>query len=135
MDVAAAAALIGQTIDFSVYGSALGTQNFKNAVVNGVLNAASASRVSNIYQDHAAIFPALPVGSVNNAGGYQYITVTLPNREVRAFGLPWIVQDTVRVHGAQVLTLTLHKATEADAARLRSYLVSNNLTEFQIQMN
>jgi hypothetical protein len=135
MNIADAANLINSTIDFSVTGTALGTQNFKSIKVLGILDFSTAQGISQIYQDHALIYPSLPIGTPNNPEKYNYIKIQLPDGKVRAIGLPWIVDDSVRLHDVRTLTLTLNRASQADADRVRAYMLSNNRTDFTIDLS
>lgn len=135
MDVQYAASLIGKSVDFSLTGTGLGTQNFSGVRPLAVLDYSTALTISNIYQEHTLLFPSLPQGTPNNAEKYLYLKVQLDNGLVRAIGLPWIVDDSVNIRGGQSLTLVLNDASQADVDRLRAYLVSNNRTQFTIKLD
>lgn len=90
---------IGKTYSFNVYGGVI-IGNFRNVLVEGIVSYVQAAQVSDIYSRHSSIYGSIPENIiVNNAQSYFYIIVRMSSGERQAVGLPWIIDDTIRVVG------------------------------------
>lgn len=134
MNIQTAAEYIGKTIDFSLYGYITSGRAFTGAKVIGLVDGQSASSTEDVQKLHTLIYPSLPVGTSNNAFSYYYLKVKLPSGTENVIGLPWIVEDSVSFRQQQTLTLVVSDANDLLRDRLRSFLLSNNVTKFNLEL-
>jgi hypothetical protein len=124
--------LIGKTISFEIYPSAILSDDFTNVTVCAI---ASHEGVTNYIQPaimHAKVYPALPDTVPVDYRLIDYVVIRLPNGTLTALGIPWIKEVTVTVSGSIELIATIRGQSVSDIARIRQILSENNITDVTI---
>lgn len=96
--------VIGQTISFDVYPSAILGTGFKNCKVLAVVDADTALLLGiDPVATHISVYPTLPstLGVPNRYDGYQYVKLKLATGKIAVIGIPYIKEETIVVSSAQ----------------------------------
>jgi hypothetical protein len=119
---------IGTTYSFSVYPAAILGDDFSNVIVQGVMDAATASATGlvDIYAAHANMYPYLPANTVpDDATAYNYLKLKLSDVTTPIIlGIPFIIDSTVLVVNAQAATVVIPNVTSADLPNISNLLAA-----------
>lgn len=118
---------IGDTVSFEVYPSIfLGTQ-FKDVVVESVINAETARLLGFDYVSmHANIYPTLPEGQVpDNPTQYNYLLVKMQSGQNQLVGLPWIIESTVSTRSTTAVFIEVENVGTLDVPAIVVALSAN----------
>lgn len=131
MDITSA--LIGQTVDMSVYAPAILGSNFQNVKVLGILDYRSVFAFIDPVSLHANVYPSLPPGVPNDFSKYLYLKIEFSNGNTTCLGLPWINAGTIQVVTNFVFTVTVNGRNADDYNVIRDALIGNGITSFTIE--
>lgn len=123
--------MLGQTISFEVYPSAIIGTKFQNAIVRGLVDHSGVTEFNPAVM-HANVYPSIPTGKiVDDFRKYNYLRLELPNGSTVFVGLPWIIESTVQVISNQDLVITIPKYGDHEKREyIRRMLLNNSITEF-----
>ena len=123
--------MLGQTISFEVYPSAIIGTKFQNAIVRGLVDHSGVTEFNPAVM-HANVYPSIPAGKiVDDFRKYNYLRLELPSGSTVFVGLPWIIESTVQVISNQDLVITIPKYGDYEKREyIRRMLLNNSITEF-----
>lgn len=124
---------IFSTVSFEVYPAQILGTGFHNAKVMGIIDADTARRWIDPVAMHAAVYPTLPEGSINQYDQYLYLKLLLANGQTTAIGLPWIRDDSYVVNEARRLQFIIENVTADDEPRIRRALSANGFEAIQVK--
>lgn len=127
---------IGSTYNFNTYGSGiLGYQT--EVAVLGVVNA----DVANTYQDVAALHNSIwsyVDGSESQPDAdyksYDYLVFRTKNGTIQAYGLPWIVSNSVELIGSRSMVISIPNQSSEDVELVRKALVGIGKNTLDIKL-
>lgn len=123
--------LLGQTISFEVYPSAVIGTKYSNVIVRGIVDHSGVTEFNPAVM-HANVFATIPTGNaVDDFRKYNYLRLELANGNTTFVGIPWIIANTVKVISNQDLVITIPKYGSVDnQAFLKRMLLNNGISEF-----
>ena len=115
---------IGDVISFDVHVTGVLTQDYDNVRVQGIVPAkACANYGYDVYALHAQIFRMIPSGTMqDDPESYQYLLVETLDNQWKIVGLPWINQETIRVHTQTSAIFTVPNIAQEDINRIRDVI-------------
>lgn len=119
---------------FEVHPSEILGNDFKNVVVLGVVIPTIAQSFIDIEALHVQVFPYLPVGTPDDARGYDYVVLKTISGETTVLGLPWIKQNTITSVEAGTMLVEIQEVTSQDIQRVSDALVANGFKKISIKM-
>lgn len=126
---------VGKVYDFTVYPSTIIPGDYTNVTILSILNARTARSLADIDALHAAVYPFLPQGTVDDAGSYYYLQVQLSNGETTVLGITWIDQNTIEERSETKIYALIEGASSSDLDRVRECLVMNGFTSITLSLN
>lgn len=123
--------MLGQTISFEVYPSAVIGTRFKNAIVRGIVDHSGVSEFNPAVM-HANVYSTIPTGNVvDDFRKYNYLRLELENGNTTFVGIPWIIANSVKIVSNQDLVITIPKhGSFEDQEFIKRMLLNNGITEF-----
>jgi len=125
-------ALIGKTINFQTNAPSILGARFQVTKVLSILDPDTARLFADIVSQHIAVYPHLPEGTVDDAFGYSYVKLRLPDDQIVVLGLPWIDENSVEVVNHTTLTVKINSTSQEDINRVRQALLANGFEDFTI---
>ena len=118
--------LIGRTINFSVYPSALLGSNFTNVKVLDILSAVTAGAFTDVQAQHLNVMATLPDGFRDPLAylNYLYVRVQYSNGEYGILGIPWIDGSTVAIVENKTAIVSVPGVGSSDINYIRQALVN-----------
>lgn len=115
-------------ISFEVYPTSILGNNFKDVLVEAVVNAQAALTFgTDIHSLHAKVFPTLPQGSVpDNPTSYPYVGIRHQNGEKQFIGIPWIRPETLTLSRGGRVTMVFEDLTQTEIDRINLSLQAIN---------
>lgn len=128
---------IGDTISFQVYPSTLLGDQFKDVVVQSVVNADTARLLGFDYISmHANVFPTLPEGQVpDNPTQYNYLVVKMQSGQTQIVGLPWIDESTITSRVTSSVYLEVPGAGTTDVSNIVNALAANGFRTKNVRVD
>lgn len=126
---------VGKAYDFSVYPSTVIPGDYTNVTVLAILDADSARSIVDIDALHAAVYPYLPVGTLDDANAYYYVKVQLSNGVKTALGITWINQSTITPRVSTKIHVLIDNAATTDVERVRQCLMMNGFNHLIVSLN
>jgi hypothetical protein len=127
---------VGGSYSFSVYPVAVLGTNFKNVLVQSILDADSAQALGlDILAQHALIYPSLPNTTVNNPQKYRYLKIKLPTGLSQIIAMEWINPDTLEAVNLGRFTIVIENESSSKQAKILEALAGNNFTVKSIQFD
>ena len=123
----------GATISFETYAPAILGTSFKNCLVLSHLNGATVRKLGvDVEARHRAVYRSLPAGSIDNALGYQYLELQLPNGNIEYVGTAWIKPETITSAKKGKITVVFEDVGQQDINEIRLMCIANNYTNINI---
>lgn len=126
---------VGKVYDFSVYPSTVIPNDYTNVTVLGILDADSARQIADIDALHAAVYPYLPAGTIDDAAAYYYVKVALSNGVKTVLGITWINQSTITARITTRIHVLIEGAKTTDVERVRQCLMMNGFDNLKVSLN
>lgn len=126
---------VGKAYDFSVYPSTVIPNDYTNVTILGILDADSARQISDIDALHAAVYPYLPAGTIDDANAYYYVKVALNNGVKTVLGITWINQTTITSRVTTRIHVLVEDAKTTDIERVRQCLLMNGFNSVTVSLN
>lgn len=126
---------VGKVYDFSVYPSTVIPGDYTNVTVISILDAESARAMADIDAIHAAVYPFLPQGTIDDASGYYYLRVALNNGVKTVLGITWIDIATITERSNVKIYALIEDASSTDVERVRQCLLMNGFTNVTISLD
>lgn len=125
---------VGDVVSFDLHVEAMVTQSYHRVKVLAVIPAKFSDKFGeDVYTLHAQIYRLLPPGTIqDDPESYQYIVVELEDGQNRVVGLPWIKDDTIRVHDSSTVTFTVEDMPQEDINDVRDYFARKG---YQVNVN
>ena len=125
--------LLGQTITFETYPSAIIGTKFSNVYVRGIVDHTGVSEFSPAVM-HANVFATIPTGTVaDDFRKYHYLKLELQNGHTTFVGIPWIIANTVVVVSNQNLVITIPKyGSTTNQEFIKRILLNNGISQFNL---
>lgn len=119
-------------ISFNLYPAAILGASVSRVKVTDILSYDTARMyVNDLQAIHASIFPYLPVGTPNDPTKYKYIKVVLPDGTAYAYGIPWIVDNSVSVYSGTSMQLTIDDVSPEDQSEILAILSAAGFTSIK----
>lgn len=115
---------IGKDIGFTVHPKTILKDDFSNVKLLSVTNHDNAVGF-NLAEMHSKVYPLLPENSPNSFKDYLYIVVRLPSGITRAIGLPWIEEDSFKIHTTTDINITVHNVDSTQLDTIKRILAAN----------
>lgn len=113
--------------NFNVYPSLLLGSDFSGSTVLSILHHSDAIRETDIFAQHAQIYPFLPAGTPNDATGYDYVKLELPSGNKIILGIPWIDANSIVLISSQRVNVSLTGIVPTDVAKIKALFAANNI--------
>jgi len=126
---------VGKVYDFSVYPSTVIPNDYTNVTILGILDADSARQIADIDALHAAVYPYLPAGTIDDATAYYYVKVALNNGIKTVLGITWINQTTITPRATTRIHVLIEDAKTTDIDRVRQCLLMNGFNSVTVSLN
>ena len=125
--------MLGQTISFEVYPSAVIGTKYQNAIVRGIVDHSGVTEFNPAVM-HSNVFPTIPAGKiVDDFRKYNYLRLELPNGNTVFVGMPWIIENTVQILSNQDLVITINNyGSHENQEFVKRMLLNNGISEFQL---
>ena len=125
--------MLGQTITFEVYPSAVLGTKFKNAIVRGIVDHSGVTEFNPAVM-HANVYAVIPTGlAVDDFRKYNYLRLELENGNTTFVGIPWIIVNTVKVISNQDLVITIpNYGSHENQEFIKRMLLNNGITGFTL---
>ena len=127
--------LIGKTVGFQVYPSAILTDDFRDVKIVGVVNFEAANTYISTARLHTSVYPTLPDGTPDDYRLYEYVLVRKQDGKLTAIGVPWIRESSIEVTGTIEIIVTIRDKGIDDIPRLRQILTQNGIGNITISTN
>lgn len=119
--------VIGSTVRFETYAPQILGTAWTRVKIVGFMDVTDAQRYARVAQLHASVLPSLPSGVTPDSSQLQYFKVLLPNGDITAVALPWIIDNTFTIdEGSRRCIVDLSDVSINDEARLRKLLLNND---------
>jgi hypothetical protein len=129
---------IGTTYSFSVYPAAILGNDYSNVIVQGIMDAATASATGliDIYAAHANMYPYLPAGTIpDDPTSYNYLKLKLSDVTTpQILGIPFIIDSSVQIVNAQSITAVIANVTNTDLPNISNLLAAAGYTVSSISI-
>ena len=125
--------VIFSTVSFEVYPAQILGTGFTNAKVMGIIDADTARRWIDPVTTHAAVYPTLPEGSINQYDAYLYLKIQMANGQTTAVGLPWIRKESYVVNEARRLQFIVENVSADDEPIIRRALSANGFEAVSVR--
>jgi len=128
---------VGNTVSFQVYPSVfLGTQ-FKDVVVQSIINAETARLLGfDFVSMHANVYPTLPAGQVpDNPTQYNYLLVKMPAGQMQIVGIPWIDESTITSRVSTSVYLEVPGAGTTNVQAIITALAANGFVTKNVRVD
>lgn len=122
---------IGKTVSFQLYPSNILRDDYTDAVIESITKANSVSGTS-LAELHQLVYGVLPDTVPNDYRAYNYLTLRLPNGQVKTVGIPWIIADTVKFRSNVVISVEIRGQSVNDITNIRKALAGNGFTQLDI---
>lgn len=125
--------LVGQTVSFEIYPSAIIGTKFTNAIVRGIVDSTGVTDFNPAVQ-HANVYATVPHDKiVDDFRKYNYLRVELQNGKVTFVGIPWIIEDSLKIVSNQDLVITIPHYGSMDSQEfVRRILLNNGIENFTL---
>lgn len=120
--------------NFSTYAPSILSNEIKNAVILGVLDYTTASQFFSPDTKHAAIFPYLPPGTIDDPKKYTYVLFKSESDTREIYALEWIIQTTIVKKTSLTINITITGAQNGDEQIIRDSLILLNFKTFNISL-
>ncbi len=130
MDITSA--LIGQYVSFNVHPSTLLGNGFQRVKVLAILDGETAALFTDIYPQHAAVYPTLPPGVQNDPLKYSWVKIQFENGGVQVLGIPWVDSSTVTVVTATDINVIIRGAAVEDIPLIRNAINAAGFNTIEI---
>ncbi len=127
--------LIGKTVSFQVYPSAILTDDFRDVKIVGVVNYEAANSYISTARMHTNVFPTLPTGTPDDYRLYEYALIRKQDGKLTAIGVPWIRETSIEVTGTIEIIITIRDKGIDDIPRIRQILTQNGIGNIAITTN
>ena len=127
--------LIGKTVSFQVYPSAILTDEFRDVKVIGVVNYEAANNYISAARMHTNVYPTLPQGVPDDHRLYEYALIRKQDGKLTAVGVPWIREASLEVTGTIEILVTIRGKGIDDIPRIRQILTQNGIDNIAITTN
>ncbi len=127
--------LIGKTISFQVYPSAILTDDFRDVKIVGVVNYEAANQYISTARMHTNVYPTLPTGVPDDHRLYEYALLRKQDGKLTAIGVPWIREGSINVTGTIEIMITVRGKGIDDIPRIRQILTRNGIDDITISTN
>lgn len=118
--------------NFTMYAPAILGQEYKNAKVLALLDFDSAYKEADVSAMHAAAYPYLPVGTIQDPTKLIYIKTKTSTGDLRIFAMDWIAEQPTLVT-ATTLVITIENVDVTEAAIVRQMLYKRGYTDITIK--
>lgn len=127
---------VGKVYDFTVYPSTVIPGDYTNVTILSILGAADARLMgTDIDALHAAVYPFLPTGTIDDAGSYYYLRVALSNGTTTILGITWIDLSTIVERSSVKIYALIEDASSQDVERARQCLLANGFTKITLSLD
>lgn len=123
---------IGKVYTFNTVAPALLGTTIKNATLEGVLDFKRAMKHENMVLKFRQIYPALPVGTVDNPAAFTYYLFKSEAGADIVFAEPWIDASSIQLIEAINFQVTVPNASLQDMTRVRDALNALGITGYTI---
>lgn len=120
--------------NFSVYPSDILGNNFKQVIVEAIVNPSIAAKFLDIEAFHVQVYPYLPAGIPNDPRGYDYLMFKTASGQTTILGIPWIKQDSVVLAESGTIFVEIPNVTTQDLTRVSDALSANGFYGFNVKM-
>lgn len=127
--------LIGKTISFQVYPSAILTDDFRDVKIVGVVNYEAANQYISTARMHTNVYPTLPTSVPDDHRLYEYALLRKQDGKLTAIGVPWIREGSINVTGTIEIMITVRGKGIDDIPRIRQILTRNGIDDITISTN
>lgn len=127
--------LIGKTVSFQVYPSAILTDDFRDVKIVGVVNYEAANSYISTARMHTNVFPTLPPDTPDDYRLYEYALIRKQDGKLTAIGVPWIRETSIEVTGTIEIIITIRDKGIDDIPRIRQILTQNGIGNIEITTN
>jgi hypothetical protein len=126
--------VMGNTYTFNTFATAIiGIQT--NVTILGIVDHETANIFNDVVQLHSNVYPSLPQGTVeDDFRKYNYLLFKTSNGTKVAYGLPWIVEESVEEVGFKTAHITIPGVTADDVELMRKSLIAIGKTPSVIEL-
>lgn len=125
---------INDTVNFTVYPTALLGSGYSGVKVLAILDADSAS----VYVDpralHAQVYPTLPAGVPNHYDDYSYLKLKMPNGSITAVGTAWIRESSMVVVTSTKIRISASDVPPEKHSKVIEALANIGVTEVTLEI-
>lgn len=118
---------LGDVVSFNLHQTNVLPIKYENVKLLGVLDFNTVKDFIDPLALHAAMYPSLPEGTLNDPKKYYYLKIKYTNGGYGYIGIPWIKLDSVKVIGSGTLTITIENASPDTLNTAVAALSSNGL--------
>jgi hypothetical protein len=123
---------IDESYSFNVFPIPIIGNNYKNVVVQAVLDANTAQLLGcDIQGLHKQCYSFLPAGTPNDPTKYQYLKLLQQNGSSTIIAVPWIDDSSVTQTSTTTIVATITGASPSDLSRVQLALAQNGFSNVQ----
>lgn len=120
---------IRSAYDFSLRATAILTNGYKSATVLGIGDYSTIKSIQDVIPIHDAVYPQLPVGTLQNAKDLIYVKIKTSTGEIRVIAMDWIASAPTLVTSLSANFL-IHDIGVGGIATISEILRQNGFTNF-----
>lgn len=122
-----------KTYSFEVFAPQFIQNDYQDVTVLSLLDYQTAAQLGfDAAAMHAAIYPELPPGTVDDYATYTYLKLRTQGGDIRFVAEEWIRPDSIVVRDAATAIVTILNTSPSDGIRIRNALVSNDFKDITI---
>lgn len=122
---------IGNTYDFTLYGSAILGSGYSAAKVVGLMDYSSAMQLQDVAALHSQVYPELPNGTPSDPSLLTYVKLVTSSGSVIVVALNWISTQPAQVT-ASTVTVTIYNTSLTKLPEIQAMLNANGYTNFSL---
>lgn len=125
---------VNKTYTFNTLVPAILGLTYKNVTVAGVVDYRTACSFIQPDQMHAAIYPHLPTGTVDDCTKYDYLLLDTEAGGRTCLAVPWINTASVAIVSNESLRVVVKGADANDVTKIRNALIVLGYPDFTIEV-
>lgn len=127
--------VVGNVYSFNTLAPSVLGASFKNSKILGIVSYEVACTQINVDLMQRAIYPLLPVGTVDNPKKYTYLMIETESGSTTVLATAWIDQSSVSLVQSVTIHVTVPNVDSSDTIKIRDALRLLGYADFSVTVS